>query len=236
MQKGKMTWNPYKISPLHKKHEELKATYGIIQGWKMPLTYTEDRMNLQKSLPMMFDISYLKKINLKGKDLKKKLTEKIKTLDYKIGSVVQIKNENSEYIICCLTNEEAMIIFPEQHEKQIYKEINVLKSETECIHFTDVSSGLGGICIVGSEYKNILPKLTELNLNENTFLNLNCSQAPLAKTKTLFLRKDIDKPAIQIFFNREVSDYLWDQIIEASMSEKLTPIGLESAKMIGWRW
>jgi glycine cleavage system aminomethyltransferase T len=93
----------------------------------------------------------------------------------------------------------------------------------------DVTSVYANLRLVGPESRNVLSKLTSLNLNENALPNLNCAQANLADVPGIFLRQDIGSiPAFHLLITRDYAESIWEAILDAGHQFHLYPCGLEA--------
>lgn len=96
----------------------------------------------------------------------------------------------------------------------------------------DLTSVYATLRLVGPESRNVLGKLTSLNLSEKALPNLNCAQASLAHVPGIFLRQDIGSiPAFHLLITRDYAESIWEAILDAGHQFHLCPCGLET-----FRW
>src|ERR1700746_1624475 len=71
----------------------------------------------------------------------------------------------------------------------------------------DVTSVYGCFRLIGPRSRDILSKLTSLNVSDVALANLSCGQASLAHTHTIVMREDIKSiPAFHLLVSRECGE------------------------------
>lgn len=101
-------------------------------------------------------------------------------------------------------------------------------------YVTDVTSVYAQFLLAGPRSRDVLRKLTSLNVT--TLANLACGQANVAHVHGRLLREDIgDIPAFQILASREYGESVWDAILHAGHEFHIVPFGLKAIEFLGGR-
>ena len=230
----------YRVSSVYHKQLLLGANFIRDQdGWIRAERFTEPEDETQKTIASvgLSDISHLGKFSLKSNDI-------IESIDKELGGKVHTEPHvafmsNSELLrdslVCVLTNDEALIISRKSDSKIISKHLG--QGEIECFHVTDLTSYFTGLYLIGPKSREVLSKVTEVNVNPDVFPNFAVSQLPLFHVQSILLRHDIRNVlAFQIYFDRGFGEYLWDKIMYSGKEFGITSIGSSALKLLGWNW
>jgi glycine cleavage system aminomethyltransferase T len=102
------------------------------------------------------------------------------------------------------------------------------------IYVTDVTSVYAQLMLAGPRSRDVLSKLTSLNLAEAVRGNLTCAQATVAHVHAIVLRKDVvGIPAFHLLVGREYGESVWESVLLAGHEFQITPFGLEAKRMLG---
>jgi len=97
----------------------------------------------------------------------------------------------------------------------------------------DVTSVYASLRLVGPWSKDVLNKLTSLNLADAALPNLSCAQTNVAHVHTIVMREDIKElPAFHLLVGREYAEYFWDAIVHAGHEFQLCLFGLEALQAL----
>jgi heterotetrameric sarcosine oxidase gamma subunit len=95
-----------------------------------------------------------------------------------------------------------------------------------CVHTIDRTSGLAAFVLAGPNVREILTRVTSLDLRERSFPDLRCARTAVARVAALVGRRDRGSlPAFDIVVAREYGAYLWRALAEAGHSFGLVEIG-----------
>lgn len=98
---------------------------------------------------------------------------------------------------------------------------------------TDVSSVYASLRLAGPKSRDVLGKLTSLNLHDAALPNLGCAQANLAHVHAIFLRDDFaPMPAFHLLVSRDCAESVWEAIVHAGHEFHLCPFGLEALQLL----
>ena len=97
------------------------------------------------------------------------------------------------------------------------------------VHVTDVTSTLAALCLVGPRSREVLGKLTPLNLTDRGLPDAACAQTQIARCHALVARLDVNElPVYRLFVTRDYAEFVWDALAEAGRDCGLTPFGMET--------
>jgi glycine cleavage system aminomethyltransferase T len=97
----------------------------------------------------------------------------------------------------------------------------------------DVTSVYAALHLVGPRAREVLGKLTSLNLSDAALPDKRCAQASLAHVPAIFLREDIGPlPAFYLLITRDYAESGWEAILHAGHEFNLCPSGLESLRAL----
>jgi glycine cleavage system aminomethyltransferase T len=93
----------------------------------------------------------------------------------------------------------------------------------------DVSSVYAAFRLVGPNSREVLTKLSSLNVSATALPNFGCAQASLAHIPGIFLREDIGATlAFYLLITREYAESAWKAILQAGHEFGLCPCGLKA--------
>jgi len=96
-------------------------------------------------------------------------------------------------------------------------------------YVTDVTSVYAQLLLAGPHSRELLNKLTSLNLSDNSLENGKCAQAGVAHVHSIVLRKDLKGiPAYHLLVNRDYGESVWESVLHAGHEFHIVPFGLEA--------
>ena len=97
----------------------------------------------------------------------------------------------------------------------------------------NVSSVYTCFRLAGPRSRDILNKVTSLNVSELALPNLSCGQASVAHAHTLVMRDDIGSMlAFHLLVSREYGESIWESIFHAGQEFHLCPFGLTTLQSL----
>jgi glycine cleavage system aminomethyltransferase T len=220
-------------------HKQLPLAKKIItddQGWLRVERFAEPEIERKQAETnvVLSDISHIHKVSLKGKDTldfinPKLLVDKIP----KTQMAYECKVPDNSYALCCvMTPDEALLLSTSDA-------LGALKTENvgKCVHSTDVTSFFAGTYFLGPQSREVVSKLTELDIRPKSFVNLSVQFVESFHVQCILLRLDLNGLlGYALFFDRGFGEYLWDRIIYAGKEFSLSPIGRATLNNLGWKW
>lgn len=98
---------------------------------------------------------------------------------------------------------------------------------------SDVTSVYADLFLAGPRSKDVLGKLTSLNVSDARLPNLSCSQASVAHVHTIVLREDIGSLlGFHLLISREYGESVWEAAIHAGHEFHLQPFGLGALELL----
>jgi len=97
----------------------------------------------------------------------------------------------------------------------------------------DVSGVYTSLRLCGPRSREVLNKLTSLNVSSASLPNLSCAQASVAHAHAIVMRDDIGSMhAFYLLISREYAESVWESIIHAGHEFHLCPIGLTALQSL----
>jgi heterotetrameric sarcosine oxidase gamma subunit len=109
----------------------------------------------------------------------------------------------------------------------------LLDSLRPSVYLTDVTSVNAAFLLAGPRSRDILRKLTSLNVSEQAVGNLSCGQTILAHVHARILRQDFPQClAFVLMVSREYGESVWDALFHAGEEFHMTPFGLRAHEIL----
>ncbi len=191
------------------------------QGWQVAATFgnpSEEAARTRESVGLA-DLSWMSKFNLQGSGMKNAPD---------LGPDVRVwLLGRREYLVTC----EPLVA-----DAAKARLVQIMGVETRLrppIYVTDVTSVYTQLMVAGPNSREVLSKLTSLNLSEGARGNLSCAQANVAHVHAVVLRNDLPGiPAFHLLVGREYGESLWESVLHAGHESHITPLGLEAQKLL----
>ena len=91
---------------------------------------------------------------------------------------------------------------------------------------TDVTGGYANFLVAGPQARQVLRKLTSLDLERS-------GQTSLAHVQAIVLRQDLGGlPAYQVLVGRDYGESVWESLLHAGEEFHLEPVGVEAVRML----
>jgi glycine cleavage system aminomethyltransferase T len=207
-------------TPLFHAHERAGASLMEHHGWKVPAYFTwaqREAEQLVKSAGLG-DLSWTTKLDLKGWGLK---------------TVPAVAEAHA----WCLGPQHYLVTCEPPQRDAVTSQLRVLPASRDLslpppVYVTDVTSVYAQFLLAGPRSREILRKLTSLNVA--TLQNLTCGQTSLAHVHSTVLREDLDElPAFHILVSREYGESVWEAILHAGSEFHLVPFGMKALEFLG---
>lgn len=210
---------PSRHTPLF--HAHLQSGAGIMEyhGWQIPAYFgqaNEEHQHLLKFAGLS-DLTWMTKLDLKGYGVKTlPAAETART--WCIGP--------QHYLITCDPSRRDSFIanlpsFPASRDLALPPPIYV----------TDMTSVYAQFLVAGPRAREILHKLTSLNVY--ALENLTCGRANLAHVHSIVLRDDLNGTlAFHVLVSREYGESVWEAVTHAGREFQLKPFGLQALQLL----
>ncbi|MFI5449748.1 MAG: 2Fe-2S iron-sulfur cluster-binding protein [Candidatus Bathyarchaeia archaeon] len=241
----------YKITPMHHKHQALKARSMDHGDWKRPYDYGSVELEYKaiREGVGLIDVSTLGRFEIRGRDA-------AKFLDLTFGNIYSnMKLGKARYapiftetgivvddgIIARLGNEEFLVTcgtggteFFEEYVKywaEWYE--NAFRESKGCLHITNLTAGLAAVNIAGPKAREVLSRLTDMDLSAENLPYMSCNRATVAGVQSILLRIGfVGEAGWEVHFPAEYGEYLWDTIMKAGEEFGIRPVGVEAMKIL----
>lgn len=101
------------------------------------------------------------------------------------------------------------------------------------LYVTEVTGVYAQFLLAGPCCRQVLGKLTSLNLFETSLRNLDCGQSRVAHAHAIILRHDCGGiPAYQLLVSREYGESVWDSVLHAGHEFHLSLFGLQAQQLL----
>ena len=237
-------YHPEKHTPLHHRHIVLGAQMMLLSNWKRPYAYTTPAEEYQavRERVGIIDVSTLGKLEVKGKDADQ-LLDKVYTNTFSSLRVGRIRYgvmcDDSGIIVddgtvsrladdhFFLTTTTGNIEFVEQWLKWWTAGTDL------CAHVTNVTGGLAAMNIAGPQARQVLSRITGVELSSDAFPYMTCVQAEVAGVSALLLRIGfVGETAWEVYVPAECGELVWDALLAAGQEFDIAPFGVEAQRIL----
>jgi sarcosine oxidase, subunit alpha len=238
-----MATPPLKLTALHHQHLALGAAMADDCGWQRPECYgpVEEELKAVREGVGLCDISPVGKLDLKGKRIARVFESLFSLRDLPQPGRVQrmaLSNSNGmsgvEGNYCHLGSDRVLFLIgpgaPEAVGQAFSRQI---QATGHCVHLTNITSVLAAVQLVGPRSRELLRKLTALDLSPRQFADLTCAQGGVAKVHALVVRADLGPElAYEIYCGREFGQYLWETLGDAGREFGVVPFGVATQRLL----
>ena len=212
-------------------------------SWQCPDTYGSLDAEVQaiRERVGLRDISSMSKLEFQGQASLSALAQWL-AIDAdaisKSGTVTQIPaaavslESHTSALLCCLTKDRARLITSPGTAESVQSRYKSA-TDIESLHITDITSSLTAVQIAGPNSRDLLIKLTALDLRAAQFPNRVCAQGSLAKVHVLIVRADIQAHlSYHVYYGREFGQYVWNALMDAGEDFGVAPFGLAAQRQV----
>ena len=209
---------------LWRKHGTLGATFVEVSDWQIADRFTtpESEVRAARENVGLADVSWLSKFDVKGSDFKAD------------------KESVTPGSLWALAPGHALVTCRPEDSEHVNKSLEDLVAQSTpdgqgaCCHVTNVTSVYAALMLLGPNSRDVLNRLTELEISDAALPEGSCSQTGLAHTHAIILRQDTgDVPGFLLFVGWEYGEYVWDALVKAGEYLGIAPVGLEAVNRLG---
>ena len=234
---------PMKLTALHHKHLALGAVMVDDSGWQRPERYgsPEEEMRAVQAGVGLCDISPVGKLDLKGKESASLLGRMSSPSTVpRVGQAQWTVLKTTDDVggvegLCCRLGSDHLLVMTgldtvATAEQTVKQHMAVVDG---CVHLTNLTSALAAVQLVGPYSRDLLSKLTALDLSPRRFADLTCAQGSVAQVYALVVRADAGSElAYEIYCGREFAEYLWDTLRDAGQEFGAVPFGVVAQRRL----
>jgi sarcosine oxidase, subunit alpha len=101
------------------------------------------------------------------------------------------------------------------------------------VHMTDVTQAISAVNLAGPKAREIMAKLTEIDVSNEAFAYMDGKRAAIAGVPCLILRIGfVGEVGYEIHYPSAHGEFLWDALMEAGAEFGLKPFGLEPQRLL----
>ena len=192
-------------------------------GWQVPASFSapDDEAARTRESVGLADVSWMSKFDLQGRGLKSPPALGPEAFLWVLGRL--------HYLVTCEPPAGDAV----RERLQQFQNAGADHSLPPPIYVTEVTSVYAQLLLAGPRSREVLSKLTSLNLSENARGNLTCAQANVAHVHAIVLRKDLKGiPAYHLLVGREYGESVWESVLHAGHEFQITPFGLEALRLL----
>jgi sarcosine oxidase, subunit alpha len=234
---------PTKRTALHYTHLALGAVMVDDHGWQRPEQYgsLEEEVQAVRTSVGLCDISSVGKLDLKGKDSVRVLEPLFSPDAVPRGGQAQwTATKTGDGVtevkgLCCRLGSDHLLMITEPGTVTAAEQVLQRHMEVAdgCAHLTNLTSALAAVQLVGPRSRDLLCKLTALDLSPSQFPDLTCAQGGVAQVHTLTVRADVgNELAYEIYCGREFAEYLWNTLRDAGQEFAAVPFGVAAQRFL----
>ncbi|WP_245940104.1 2Fe-2S iron-sulfur cluster-binding protein [Stenomitos frigidus] len=245
-------FTPERQTPLHSCHAALNATFMLAGNWRRPEYYAQSGKSREECIGAeaiavrtqvgIIDVGTLGKLEIRGADAAAFL-ERVYT-----GRYANLKVGMSRYAL--MLDETGVIVddgviarFEAEHfyfttttsgAANIYRELSRLNTmwRLDC-GIVNTTGARSAINLAGPYAREVLAKLTDLDLSSSAFPYLGVRQATVAGIPALLLRVGfVGEWGYEIHVPADSALALWDALLEAGADYGITPFGVEAQRLL----
>jgi glycine cleavage system aminomethyltransferase T len=192
-----------KRSAMYTQHMRTGAAMTEHGGWETPARFTsaqEEAAAVTRSVGLA-DVSWTTRLDLKGPGVNAMPALEARARSWPLGP--------AHLLVTC--------------------DPDALAPTPNGVWMTDVTSVYAQFLLAGPRSRDVLRKLTSLNVSERALPDLGCGQAAVSHVRSIVLRQDIGGVlAFHLLTGREYAESMWEAVEHAGHEFGLAPFGLEA--------
>ncbi|MEX2304057.1 MAG: 2Fe-2S iron-sulfur cluster-binding protein [Bryobacterales bacterium] len=236
--------DPIRRTPFHHQHEDAKATWMDMGAWKRPLLYSsvEEECRAVHERVGIIDVSPLGKLDIQGGDAAAFLEwiHPNRIANLKQGRIrYRLMLDDSGIImddgtIARLGDDHFFVTTGTGALEGVEQWLEWwLATGQRCTHVTNVTAAFGAINVAGPRSRELLVRLTELDLSNQAVPYLATASGTVAGVPALLLRIGfVGELGYEIHFPAEYGEYLWSTLLEAGRDLGIQPFGVEAQRVL----
>jgi aminomethyltransferase len=197
----------FKRTALFSRHQSLGVAMAEPHGWQIPAAFSsesEEVAQVHRSAGLA-DVSWTAKLDLKGSGVNTLPALSPRSRSWILGPSHLLVTGDAE-----------------------------LGSDLPGVWVTDVTSVFAQFLLAGPRSRDVLRKVTSLNVSASALPDLGCGQASLAHVRAIILRQDLgNEPAFHLLVSREYAESVWDSLLHAGQEFHVAPFGLKALQTLG---
>lgn len=223
--------SPQARTPLHQWQVQQNAQFRPRDHWQVPTGYSsvEHEVQAARDNAGLVDLSALAKFSVIGKDVAAAvdLLAPQTPLMRLLGATTQSLFE--QRITGCRLSEEHLLLLASTTASSSF--IDQLGSRLSglAVVQNDVTTALGGFCVLGPRMEELLRQLTPLDVRARTFLPGTCAETNLAGAHAILARlPEGALPSMRVYVGWDLGEYVWERLMAAGRALGAVPLGMDA--------
>lgn len=245
-------FTPERRTPLHSRHTALAAKFMLAGMWKRPEYYQQLEKNRDtciygeveavRNRVGIIDVSTLGKLELRGADaaefLERIYTGRYHNLKVGMSRYALMLDETGiiidDGVIAKLGTDHFYFTTTTSGATAIYRELSRLNTmwQLDC-GLVNLTGARAAINLAGPCARQVLTKLTDLDLSSTAFPYLAVREAQVAGIPALLMRVGfVGEWGYEIHVAAESASALWDALLDAGTAYEIAPFGVEAQRLL----
>ena len=235
---------PVRLTPMDRKHIQLGARMMDLGQWRRPHSYglVEEEYLAVRQRVGLIDVSTLGKLDVRGKDAARFLDKVY------VNTHSNLRIGRTRYGVICsdsgvilddgtvsrLSEDHFFITTTSGNVELVEEWFKWWVAGTEmCVHITNVTSGFAAMNVAGPKARDVLSKLTDIDLTSSAFRYMRNAQGMVAGVLTIMMRIGfVGETGWEMHFPAEYGEYMWDVLVDAGREYGIAPFGLEAQRVL----
>ena len=236
--------DPVKRTPMHHQHVALGAQQMDMVAWKRPFLYAgveAECLAVHEGVALI-DVSTLGKLDIKGREAGAFLDwlHPNHLSDLRVGRVrYRVMCDNAGIIlddgtVARLGAEHFFVTTTTGGVEGMQQWCDWWLAGTDrCVHVVNVTGGLAAVNLAGPRSREVLARLTDLDLSPKAFPYLGAREARVAGVPTLLLRIGfVGELGYELHFAADYGEYMWETLMAAGREFGIAPFGVEAQRVL----
>jgi sarcosine oxidase subunit alpha len=235
---------PARRTSIHHRHEELGATMMWTGHWRRPHSYGDPRAEVRAvhETVGLIDVSTLGKLLVEGPDAVRFLERLYPNRfgDLRTGRVrYAVLGTDGGRIMddgtaVCLGEEELYVTTTSTGAESVLEWFEWWNAVWRLdVEVTDLTGALAAVNIAGPQARELLSRLTDLDLSAEAFTYLDAKRGLVAGVPCLLLRIGfVGELGYEIHFPSPYGEHVWDAILAEGATLGIRPFGLEPQRIL----
>ncbi|MGH8693106.1 MAG: hypothetical protein ACREVM_02595 [Burkholderiales bacterium] len=205
-----------KQTALFETFRQMGVRFESFHGWAVPARFRslEEEVRAMREGVGLADWSWMTKFDLKGPGLETPPPLGEQARCWQLGAC--------HYLVTC-----------EPVASEVTSERIRSLDQQAAVYGADVTSVFADFRLAGPKSRDVLSKVTSLDVSETVLPDLACAQSPLASVHCTLLRQDLSvAPAFHLLVSRDWAESVWHALLEAGEEFGMSLFGSEAWALI----
>ena len=218
-------------SAIHHRQLALGGRPAQHAGWEYVASFgsVDEEVRRASAGVVVVDLSPVGKVLVRGTGVEAWAASVVGGAPVPVGHVVPCGGDHAPGSrLCRLSHEDALILSTPEGTAPVVSalERGIAAGGQGCLHLVDVTSGRTGIALVGPRSRDVLVKLTALDVAPERLPDARCAQTAVARVAALVVRHALDGlPAYEVYVARDLGEYVWEAALDAGAEFAIAPGG-----------